>query len=123
MYETYVLDLLHFVRNQNIELSSHTLVNQGIEFLAWLEIGFGTTWRPSRGSHPGAMETGPRLNHVRTPIEEKNQVERTYDWGQTNPIDEVRGAAAKTPSNTLTPRQIKSRLTESYKRKREAKVD
>ena len=59
----------------------------------------------------------------RTPIGEKNQVERTYDWGQTNPIDEVRGAVAKTPSGTLTPRQIKARLTESYKRKREAKVD
>ena len=59
----------------------------------------------------------------RTPIGEENQVERTYDWGQTNPIDGVGGVAAKTPSGTLTPRQIKSRLTESYRRKREAKVD
>ena len=50
-------------------------------------------------------------------------MERTYDWGQTNSIDEVRGVTAKTPSDILTPRQIKSRLTESYKRKREAKVD
>ena len=59
----------------------------------------------------------------RTPIGEENQVERTYDWGQTNPIDEVGGVAAKTPSGTLTPRQIKSRLTESYKGKRKAKAD
>ena len=60
---------------------------------------------------------------LRKPVGEKNQVERTYDWGQTNSIDEVRGETAKTPSDILTPRQIKSRLTESYRRKREAKVD
>ena len=59
---------------------------------------------------------------IRTPKNKPSQVEGTYDWGQTKPKDAVRETTAKTPSGSLTTRQIKARLTESYKRKKEAKA-